>query len=141
MKFKSLFVALLATSTILGCSSKVDSTAEEKPAATVSPAVEAKLEEVAKISPTISRTIRMVGLKRENECGVVFTESEIMNIGQTNAYFGFFLALTHVVPDKDLDALFTTAEKSFSCDNAEWIKNTKMNMESFFLDQQKEKQD
>lgn len=36
MKFKSLFVALLATSTILGCSSKVDSTAEEKPAATVS---------------------------------------------------------------------------------------------------------
>ncbi|BDP33277.1 MULTISPECIES: hypothetical protein [Vibrio] len=140
MKLKSLFVALLATSTILGCSSKVDSTAEEKPAATVSPAVEAKLEEVAKISPTISRTIRMVGLKRENECGVAFTESEIMNIGQTNAYFGFFLALTHVVPDKDLDALFTTAEKSFSCDNAEWIKNTKASMESFFLDRQKEEQ-
>ncbi len=59
-----------------------------------------------------------------------------MAIGQ----FGFFMALTHVVPDKDLDALFTTAEKSFSCDNGEWIKRTKTEMESFFLDRQKIKQ-
>lgn len=63
-----------------------------------------------------------------------------MNIGQTNSYFGFFTALTHIVSTSDLDALYNTAEQSFDCDNAEWIKNTKTSMESFFLDRQKEKQ-
>ncbi|EJL6492162.1 hypothetical protein R7D97_16105 [Vibrio sp. Vb5031] len=144
MKLKSLYVALLATSTIMGCSTHAGSTSEEQPgekeATVISAAVEAKLEEVDKISPTISRTIKMVGLKRENECGVPFTEAEIMNIGQTNSYFGFFTALTHIVSTSDLDALYNTAEQSFDCDNAEWIKNTKTSMESFFLDRQKEKQ-
>ncbi|EGQ7973460.1 hypothetical protein I7Z51_002382 [Vibrio parahaemolyticus] len=143
MKSKLISLALLATSVLSGCSSYQDSATEiaqvEKTESVVSPKVEARLSELEVVSPIASRTIRMIGLKRDNECGVSFTETEIMNIGQTNPYFGFFVAVSHVVPTDDLETLYSTAESTFSCDNSEWIQSTKTSVLNLYPNLQETK--